>query len=624
MTQRPLFEPPKEWVAPQSLPDLSDAKEIAVDLETHDPRIMDLGPGWATGRGKVVGIALAVDGWKGYFPIAHEGGGNFDEKLIKEQLRPILNSDADKIFHNASYDVGWLRHWGVEVKGRYIDTMIAAAIIDENRMPGQYNLNAVARDYIQEKKNESLLYEAAQAWQVDAKAEMYKLPYQYVGPYAEQDAAITLRLWNTLKIELVRQELTSIFDLETELLPVLIDMKWKGVRIDLEMAHKIKKSLQKEEKKILLELKKEIGFEVEVFAPTSVAKAFDKKKIKYNKTESGLPSFDKNFLASLKDPFAEKIVQAREIFKARSTFIDSLLKHEHDGRIHGEINQLKSDQGGTITGRLSMSNPNLQQIPSRNEKIGPMIRRLFIPEDGCKWGSFDYSQQEPRLVVHFAALTHGGLDGSSEFVDAYNNDPDTDFHQIAGDMAGIDRKTAKTMNLGLFYGMGKGKLGSQLGLGEEDTKELFTTYHARVPFVKQLMNLAMKTANDNGQVRTILGRKCRFNTWEPNMFHVGPTKALSRDEAEKEYGRNIKRAWTYKALNKLIQGSAADQTKKAMIEVHKVGIIPHIQVHDELNFSITGELMRDEIKNIMENCIKLEVPSKVDAKEGKSWGDIKK
>ena len=622
MTQKPLFEPPKEWIPPQNLPDLSEAKEIAIDLETHDPHIKDLGPGWATGRGKVVGIALAVDGWKGYFPLAHEGGGNFDENIIRKQLKPILSNDADKIFHNASYDVGWLRQWGLEVKGRCIDTMIAAALINENRMPGQYNLNAVARDYIEEKKNESLLYEAAQAWQVDAKAEMYKLPYQYVGPYAEQDAAITLRLWNTLKIELLRQELTSIFDLETELLPVLIDMKWQGVRLDLDKAHKIKKDIEKEEKKLLLDLKKEIGFEVEVFAPTSVAKAFDKKKIKYNKTPTGLPSFDKNFLASLKDPFSQKIVQARELYKARSTFIDSLLKHEHNGRIHGEINQLKSDQGGTITGRLSMSNPNLQQIPSRNEKIGPLIRQLFIPEEGCTWGSFDYSQQEPRLVVHFAALTHGGLDGAEEFVGAYNNDASTDFHQIAGDMAGIEKRVAKTMNLGLFYGMGQKKLGSQLGLGEEDTKELFDTYHSRVPFVKQLMSLAMKTANDNGQVRTILGRICHFDLWEPTRW--GVHKPLPREDAVRKYGSSLKRGFIYKALNKLIQGSAADQTKKAMIEVHKAGIIPHVQVHDELNVSIKDNAMRDQIKSIMENCVKLEVPSKVDAKEGKSWGEIKK
>ena len=208
---------------------------------------------------------------------------------------------------------------------------------------------------------------------------------------------------------------------------------------------------------------------------------------------------------------SKKIVESRELFKARSTFIDSLLKHEQNGRIHGEINQLKSDQGGTITGRLSMSNPNLQQIPARNENIGPMIRSLFIPEGNHMWGSFDYSQQEPRLVVHFAALTHGGLSGADEFVNSYQDKTDTDFHQIAAEMAGIDRKTAKTMNLGLFYGMGQKKLGSELGLDEDDTKQLFEEYHSRVPFVIQLMSLASKSAHDNGQVRKILGRICHFD-----------------------------------------------------------------------------------------------------------------
>jgi len=621
-TQTPLFEPPKEWNAPQSFPDLSQAKEIAIDLETYDPSIKDTGPGWATGKGHVAGIAIAVDGFKGYYPIRHEGGGNFDEDIVREIFKKSFENDADKIFHNASYDIGWLKRWGINVKGRIIDTMIAAALIDENRMPGQYNLNAVARDYIQEKKDESLLYEAAQAWQIDAKAEMYKLPYQYVGPYAEQDAAMTLRLWKALKIEISRQELNSVFNLETELLPVLVDMKWKGVRIDLDKANNLKKQIQKEENTILRYLKKEVGFEVEVFAPTSVAKAFDKKGIQYNKTPSGLPSFDKNFLATLNDPFSSKIVEARELFKARSTFIDSLLKHETNGRIHGEINQLKSDQGGTITGRLSMSNPNLQQIPARNEKIGPMIRSLFIPEEGSKWGSFDYSQQEPRLVVHFAALTHGGLDGADDFTDSYNNDPDTDFHLIAANIAGIERKVAKTVNLGLFYGMGMKKLGSQLGIGEEDTKELFEKYHSRVPFVKQLMNLASKSANDNGQVRTILGRICHFDLWEPTKW--GVHKALQRDDAIRKYGSNLKRAFIYKALNKLIQGSAADQTKKAMIEVHKAGITPHIQVHDELNCSCKDEKDIKLIKDIMENCVELEVPSKVDPKIGGSWGTIQK
>ena len=622
MTQIPLFQPPSEGLPPETIPDLHDADQIAIDLETYDPGIKDIGPGWATGHGKIIGVAIAVDGWQGYFPLHHQGGGNFDEKIFKRQFKKILELPCDKIFHNAPYDVGWLKQWGLEVKGRIIDTMIAAPLIDENRF--RYSLNALGKDYLQETKSESGLYEAAKAWGVDPKAEMYKLPAQDVGPYAEQDAALTLRLWNHFKLEIVRQELTNIFDLETDLIPMMIDMKWKGVRVDVDHAERIKKDLEKEEKKILKQIKDDTGVSVDVWAAVSVAKAFDAKKIKYQKTEkSGQPKFDKNFLATHPSSLAKNIVNAREINKARTTFIDSILKHEHKGRIHSEIHQMRSDQGGTVTGRLSMSNPNLQQIPSRNKILGPLIRSIFIPEEGTKWGSFDYSQQEPRLVVHFASLTHGGLIGADEFVDAYSSNPDTDFHQIAADMAGIDRKTAKTINLGLTYGMGKGKLGSQLGLGKEDAEELFLTYHSRVPFVKQLTEQAMKTAGDNGFVRTILGRKCRFNTWEPNMFRVGPTKALPRDEAEREYGKNIKRAWTYKALNKLIQGSAADQTKQAMLNLYKEGYIPHIQVHDELNLSVTEDQMQP-IKEIMENCIELKVPSKVDAEKGDSWGKIKK
>ena len=321
-------------------------------------------------------------------------------------------------------------------------------------------------------------------------------------------------------------------------------------------------------------------------------------------------------------PGAKMIVEAREINKARTTFIDTILKHEHNGRIHAETNQLRSDSGGTVTGRLSMQNPNLQQVPSRNKKIGPMIRSIFIPEEECKWGCFDYNQQEPRLVVHFASLTHRGLSGAQNFVKAYKDDPKTDFHQIAAELAGVDRKIAKSMNLGLFYGMGRGKLGSQLGLNDEESRNLFDQYHSKVPFVKSLLEEAMKKADEDGAVRTLLGRKCRFDSWVPNLWTVKPSKALSRKDAEREYGKNIKRSWTYKALNKIIQGSAADQTKQAMVNLYKNGYIPHIQVHDELDFSINNKKQETEIREIMETCVNLEVPSVVDLEKGNSWGEI--
>ena len=241
MTQIPLFQPPSEWLPPERIPELREAKEIAIDLETCDTDLKTHGPGWATGNGFIAGVSIAVEGWKGYFPLRHEGGGNFDEKFFKQALKKILELPCDKIFHNAMYDVGWLRQWGLDVKGRIIDTMIAAPLIDENRF--KYSLNDLGKDYLKETKSEALLYEAAKEWGVDAKAEMWKLPPMYVGPYAEQDADLTLRLWQYFKPELIKQELSSIFDLETRLLPCLIDMKWEGVNVDLEKADSIKKNL---------------------------------------------------------------------------------------------------------------------------------------------------------------------------------------------------------------------------------------------------------------------------------------------------------------------------------------------------------------------------------------------
>ena len=620
MTQIPLFQPPSEWTPPEQFPDLSDAKEIAVDLETYDPNIKETGPGWAVGNGYIVGVAIAVDGWRGYFPIKHEGGGNFDERILKKQVQRIMDLPCDKIFHNASYDVGWLRWWGVEVKGKIIDTMIAAPLIDENRL--RYSLNELGKDYLKETKSEGLLYEAAREWGVNAKSEMYKLPAMYVGPYAEQDADLTLRLWNHFKVELIKQELSSIFDLETRLFPCLLDMKTKGVRVDLTKAEKIKKDLQKKEDFLLFQIKKDTGVDVDIWAAVSVAKAFDQQGIRYERTpKSDQPKFDKNFLSTHKHPLAKMVVQAREFNKARTTFIDTILTHQHHGRIHADINQMRSDTGGTVTGRFSYSNPNLQQIPARNKDIGPLIRSIFVPDEGCKWGSFDYSQQEPRVLVHFAALTGGGLKGADEVIESYKTE-DPDFHQAVADMAGIDRRTAKTINLGMMYGMGKGKLASELGLGKEDTEDLFAKFHANVPFVKQLMEQATRKAENVGFLRTLLGRKCRFDLWEPRAF--GIHKALPLWQAEKEYGRDLQRAWTYKALNRLIQGSSADMTKKAMVDLYEEGIIAHIQVHDELNCSIDSDREKNKIKEVMENTVELKVPLKVDAEVGPSWGEIKK
>ena len=351
-----------------------------------------------------------------------------------------------------------------------------------------------------------------------------------------------------------------------------------------------------------------------------MAKAFDAAAIPYNTTANGAPSFTKEFLSGHPHELPKLIVEVREFNKARTTFIDTLIKHSHNGRIHADIHQLRSDEGGTITGRFSYSNPNLQQIPSRNEVIGPLIRGLFLPEEGQHWGSFDYSSQEPRIVVHYASLLK--LPKADEFVAAYRADPRTDFHQMVADVAGISRKQAKVIGLGIMYGMGVTKLGNQLGLELNDAKELLADVHEKVPFVKEMSEFASGVAGKRGSIRTLLGRKCRYEKWEPARF--GVHKPLTHDEAFATYGPSIRRAFTYKALNSLIQGSAADQTKSALVDLADAGFLPMIQIHDELAMTVPDEKTAKQIQEIMENSVQLEIPSVVDAELGASWGTASK
>ena len=508
--QPPLWQPQTEWVPPEEFPDLSKYTEISIDLETKDPDLIKMGSGSITGNGCVTGIAIAVEGWSGYYPIAHQGGGNMDRDRVLSWFRDVMKTNALKIFHNAMYDMSWIMTLGIpEINGTIVDTMIATAIVDENRR--RYDLNSCTREYIGKGKDEGVLYATAKEWGVDPKAEMYKLPAMYVGSYAEKDAEITLELWNYLKQEIQNQDLEAIFKLETDLFPCLVAMRHKGVRVDEELAHKYKKDLVEKENKLLQKVKKETGIEVQIWAARSIAQVFDKLKQHYDRTEkTQAPSFTKNFLVNHPNPTVKLIAQAREINKAHTTFIDTILKHSHKGRIFSEINQLRSDNGGTVTGRFSYAHPNLQQIPARNKELGPMIRSLFLPEEGCKWGCFDYSQQEPRLVVHYAMLSK--MYGVDEVADAYH-EGDADFHDIVSEMAGIPRKQAKTINLGLFYGMGKNKLQAELGVSKDRADDLFKKYHGKVPFVKMLMDAVMRRAQDSGKIRTLLGRVCRFHLW---------------------------------------------------------------------------------------------------------------
>jgi DNA polymerase I-like protein with 3'-5' exonuclease and polymerase domains len=613
--QAPLFSPNTSWSPPDSLPNLSEAKRIAVDLETKDPSLRERGPGWATGDGHITGIAVATDTWSGYLPIGHQGGGNLDKGFILNWLRPLMSSSADKVFHNALYDVGWLKREGIDVKGKIHDTMIAAPLIDEHRR--NYSLNQLGLDYCKEQKDETLLKEAAEAWQIDAKAEMYMLPASYVGEYAEQDAVLTLKLWDKLSAELEHQNLSPIYELESSLLPLLVEMRWKGVRVDTLKAEESAKELKAKEKECVDEIKRKWGIVIDVWAAASVAKAFDKAGLTYPRTEkTRAPSFRGAWLEQLDHELPKLVVQARKYNKIHSTFIEGMiLDHSKNGRIHGQMHPLRGDNVGTVSGRFSYSTPNLQQVPARDPVLGPLVRGLFLPEEGAAWGAFDYSQQEPRLTVHYAHQLK--LGGAEEALREYAEE-DADFHQIVADMAGISRKDAKIINLGLSYGMGKDKLLQQLGINELEAEALFNNYHSRVPFIKELTQTCSRRAENIGHIKTLLGRRCRFNMFEPRGEKASP---LPLEEAMEEYGSNLRRAYTYRAFNRLIQGSAADMTKKAMLDLWNEGIIPHIQVHDELDISVSNFQETRRIVELMENCVDLALPIKVDAELGSTWGN---
>jgi DNA polymerase I-like protein with 3'-5' exonuclease and polymerase domains len=360
---------------------------------------------------------------------------------------------------------------------------------------------------------------------------------------------------------------------------------------------------------------------VDIWAATSIANAFDKLGIAYGKTTAGAASFTKGFLETCGHPVAKLIVEARETNKTHSTFLQPYLHFSaKTGRIHPHVNQMRNDEGGTITGRLSMAQPNLQQVPARHEIIGPMVRSLFLPEEGQFWASNDFSSQEPRLLVHYATLLD--LPGAEKMALSYRENPSTDFHQMVADMAGIERKAAKTIGLGLMYGMGKAKLAHSLDLPMDEASELIDTFHTKVPFLKGTINAVMKRIEhqaSGGAIRTLLGRKCRFPLYEPVQW--GVNKALPYEQAIVEYGPRIKRAATYKGLNKLIQGSAADQTKAAMVALHKAGFHLMLQVHDEIALSVKTVEEAREAARIMVSAVELEVPSRVDTEIGPSWGE---
>ena len=634
----------KVWFPPEHLPDLSGEKIIAVDVETRDPHLRDLGPGWAREDGNLIGIAVAASEWSAYLPIAHEGGGNMAKDIVLRWLQDQLNHGMSVVFHNAQYDLGWLLTEGIEVKGKILDTMIAAPLLDENRF--SYSLNALGATYLGQRKAEEELRRAASQHGVDAKAEMWKLPAERVAGYAEMDASLTFRLWDVLHRKLIEDDCERILDVELSLLPMIFEMKKRGVKVDVDRAEQTKDFLEGKEKKLLKEIKDETDVHLEPWNAKSLAMVFDSLGLGYERTaKSDAPSFTKHFLKTHDHPIAHKILEIREYNKANTTFVDTILNHQHNGRIHCQFNQLRSDEGGTVSGRFSSSNPNLQQVPSRHPEIKKLIRGLFVPEDGCRWGSFDYSAQEPRWLMHYASLTPATRDNEKvqEIVGLYQKD-DLDFHQLVADMANVERNHAKTINLGIMYGMGIGKLAQTLGdIPFEEAKSLRNEYDEKVPFIRGLASSVMDIASKRTEIRTLLGRKCRFPMRELKGYSKERKAPIHVDRLEERWrdvlntpvedrDKNWKSldpdryqvAFVYKALNRLLQASAADQTKQAMKDCMDRGHWPMLTVHDELCFSIESDEQVEEIRSLMENCAPgLTIPSKVDVGLGENWGSAK-
>ena len=632
-----MFPPETKWTPVDILPNWDQAEMIALDLETYDPDLEVAGPGWPWGGGFIAGVGIGIvqNGvcTAYYLPIKHQNGTNFDKRWVLSYVEEICRSKIPKVMHNCMYDMGWLKHENIKVNGPVYDTQFAAAILDENRM--SYSLNNLGKDWIGEGKDENILREAVKSFGLkDAKKDMWRLPPEYVGVYGEQDCITCYNLWKYIEPKLHEEKLWKIFQLEMDLVPLLLEMRGRGIKVNLDQAEKNKVKLKTRFKDLVTSIYSDYGSKVDVWAAESIRLAFDKQNLEYGRTPTGKPSFTKEFLETHPHELPQRILKARRIEKTISTFYDGMiLGHNHNGRIHTELHPLKSDEGGTVGGRFSCSHPNLQQATARDPELTPMVRGMFLPEEGCKWGALDYSSQEPRLTVHYAYITNQG--GAAEAVEAYALDPKTDYHQMVADMAGIDRKPAKTINLGITYGMGGVKLCHSLGLPTDwvvgkngntyevpgdDGKNLLETYHNKVPFVRGLIDLTANNAQNRGWIRTAGGRLCHFDHWEP-VRGYSPAIQGKKEAQEKFENKPIRRAFTHKALNRLIQGSAADMTKLAMREIWKEGIVPMHQMHDELDFSFETESDGNKCKEIMENCMKLEVPILVDAEYGNTWAD---
>ena len=652
----PIPETGWKPLQPHEFPNLEKAVALAIDTETYDPELLTRGPGWARGVGHLVGVSVAaVDALgnrgKWYFPMRHEVQPelNLPVEAVLAWLRKELGRERQhKAGANILYDVGWLQQEDVYVKGRLHDVLFAEALLTESR---RINLDSVAKRYLDTGKETDTLYEWLAAYYGGAatekqRANLYRSPPTLAGPYAEEDAALPLELMDKLYPLLESQELTTVYDMECRLIPLTIAMRFKGVNVDIAAANTLRDSLKQEEDTEIAELSKLAGRQINVNSAADIAVLFEKQGIPFKRlpptkkmleqgVTQGNPSFNKQSLTAAKHPIAEKILNIRKLAKLRGTFIEGYILDSHiNGRVYAQFHAMRGDSGGTRSGRWSSSNPNLQNIPARDKVWAPKLRGLFIPDDHHGFIlAPDYSQIEYRNLAHFARGESG-----VKLREIYNSQASTDYHAITQRMVEavlglkIDRKPIKNLNFGLIYGMGVAALLELLGVDEKQGKAFIDAYHTAAPYVRETMDYYTKAAEDSGIVRTIMGRISHFNSWESKK-RGKDALTLPKEQAEKLWGSdNIVRAGCYRALNRLLQGSAADELKLAMLKCWDAGLfdgdnVPRLTVHDELVFSKETGSITDEwslaVQNEMINVMpEIRVPLAVDMDIGTNWGNV--
>jgi DNA polymerase I-like protein with 3'-5' exonuclease and polymerase domains len=627
------FCPESSWRATpvHLLPEWPRCGRVAVDCETRDPQLERLGTG-VRRDGRVVGVSFAIEGGPAhYLPVGHEGGGNLDPELAWAYLRDQSERfEGELVGANLGYDVEYCAAKGVTFARarRWRDVQVVEPLLDELQL--SYSLDAILERWGLPGKDEALLREAAAYWGVHPKRDLWRLPARHVGPYAEADARRPLELLRRQEAEIERQELQEVYDWECRLTPVLVAMRRRGVRVDLDRVEQVRRWAVAKEAQALEEVKRVTGFSLglgDVNKKEALLPVFRDAGIPLPRTApserhpQGQESITSPWLETLDHPVGDLIRAARKHNKLYGTFCQSVEDHQVAGRIHCTLRQARvhveghgDEEAGARFGRLSCTDPNLQQqpSPSRDPEVGKVWRSIYVPDEGGEWACMDLSQQEPRWAVHFASRMR--CRGADEALRGYQEDPKFDMYQMLADVTGQKRGACKTIVLGTLYGMGQGKLCAKLGLptktikgrdgkprevaGEEGQKVL-RFFAERAPFMSELARLATEVAEQRGYVWTADRRRCRF-----------PRRGRGYD-------------WTFKALNRVVQGSSGGQVKRAMVLADDAGIRLQLQVHDELDLTVWDRQTVADLKRLMLEALPCDVPHVVDPQVGPNWGETR-